>query len=81
MTVKDMKELLECLPDDMDVVLETEGNTFTTACIEQSDTESLPLEDEGSPDGYSFTEVFVIRPCTCHVEDMPVVPDIQENLN
>jgi hypothetical protein len=81
MTVLELRELIAVLPDQMQVVIPTPGDTYTTACFEQSCILGMPLENKESKDGFDIEEVFVLYPCLCHVEDIPVVPDIHENLN
>lgn len=80
MTVLELKSLIYDLPDDMNVVIPTPGDTYTTACLDQSCIMGMPVDDEQREDGYFFEDVFVIIPCSCHV-DIPVAPNPEQNLN
>jgi len=77
MTVSELKELIALLPDDMMVVMPTGDETYTTVCFEQSERVDFPVEDETNDEGFSYVPTLVLRPCTCHAEDLPVIPQEQ----
>lgn len=77
MTIAQLKELIQYLPDDMRVVLPTGEETYTTACYSQSEVVSFPIEDSAEEEGFSFQDAFLILPCTCNEKDIPVVPQDQ----
>jgi hypothetical protein len=64
MTVKDLKELLETLPDDMQVLvpihpMESFTGEWFSPCIEESQVTEMGLDEEGDETEKSFT----IVPC------------------
>lgn len=77
MSIAELKELIATLPDDMTVVMPHGEETYITVCFEQSELVDFPVEDEEAEEGFSYISTFVLRPCTCHVEDAPVVPQEQ----
>lgn len=76
MTVAELKELIAELPDDMTVVLPTGDEIYTTACFEQSEIVDFPVEADNE-EGFEYVKTLVIKPCTCYVEDLPVIPQEQ----
>lgn len=81
MTILELKNMIMYLPDDMNVVIPHIGDSFITACKAQSEIMGFPVEDKSAPDGFYWEETFVIRPCTCDTEDMPLTADPEPNLN
>lgn len=77
MTVAQLKELIEELPDDMTVVMPQGEEIYITVCFEQSEIVEFPVEDDTTEEGFSYLETLVLRPCTCQAEDIPVVPQEQ----
>jgi len=77
MTVAQLKELIQELPDDMTVVMPHGEETYITVCFEQSELVDFPVEDEEAEDGFSYISTLVLRPCTCEADDLPVVPQEQ----
>jgi len=77
MTVSELKELIQFLPDDMPVVMPHGEETYITVCFEQSERVDFPVEDETNEDGFRYVPTFVLRPCTCHADDLPVIPQEQ----
>jgi hypothetical protein len=77
MSIAELKELIANLPDEMTVVMPHGDETYITACFEQSECVDFPVEDESNEEGFSYVSTFVLRPCTCEIEDAPVVPQEQ----
>lgn len=77
MTVAQLRELIQELPDDMPVVMPHGEETYITVCFEQSELVDFPVEDEGTEEGYSYASTLVLRPCTCEVDNLPVAPQEQ----
>lgn len=77
MSIAELKELIQDLPDDIMVVMPNGEETYITACFEQSECVDFPVEDESSEEGVSYVSTLVLRPCTCEIEDLPVVPQEQ----
>lgn len=75
MTVGQMEELIKDLPKDMEMIMPTGGDTFTTVCFEQSGIIGMGYLNEEEEE--EVEEMFVLRPCTCEVDDLPVVPQEQ----
>lgn len=80
MIVEDLRRILFGLPDDMEVVMEMEGGRYlVTACVEQSDVEDvLDTSEEGID---QIARVFCIRPCHCEGQELPVIPNPDQNFN
>jgi hypothetical protein len=74
MSIAELKELIADLPDDMTVVMPHGDETYITVCFEQSECVDFPVEDDTAEEGFSYVSTFVLRPCTCSAEDLPVVP-------
>lgn len=74
MKISELKELIQNLPDDMDVVMPHGDDTFITACYAQSEVIDLPTIEEDE-----ILSVFVIKPCCCEMET-DVIP-AEPNLN
>lgn len=66
MTVLELREFLDQLPDDAHVLIEMDGETAITACVEGSTIEDMiRYEDQDDDD---VERVLVLRPCNCHTE-------------
>ncbi len=64
MTVAELKELIQDLPDDMLVIMPVGENVFLAACYSQSDVRPVQFEKEEPED------MFVLIPCQCNDEPM-----------
>lgn len=84
MTVQTMLEILILLPREMEVVMQDLDGDFLTVCSANSEIESIPI-DEGDDEEPIFEDAFVLKVCTCDpdedIEEQPVVPEPNQNLN
>lgn len=78
MTVRQLKEFLDQLPDDAQVLIETDTEVFITACQAQSEIVDLCLDDipDDEVSDSDIEAALVLRPCTCHTKD-EVVPRLE----
>jgi hypothetical protein len=77
MSIAELKELIQDLPDDMMVVLPHGEETYLGACRSESGVFSFPIPDEEEPEGFAYVDTLVLYPCTCNIEDQEVVPQEQ----
>ena len=67
MTVGELKELIEDLPEDMDVFMPLGEDALVTVCYSNSDIHSLDAPGEPQRD------ILLLLPCTCaHDDDLPI---------
>ena len=68
MTVKELKEIIQELPDDMPVTIPYEEEGAITLCKDGFELVSFPIENEDEEGGFSFVDVLLLRPCMCSSE-------------
>lgn len=64
MTIGELKKLIKKLPNDMDVVMELDEDTYVSACRLKSQVIDAELLDEDEPP----IQVFLIIGCDCELE-------------
>lgn len=78
MTIKELKELIQDLDDDLEVNITTDDNCFIPACICSSGIDEIEFDDGNDI-------VFVLAPCESTMVDMLIedaelkLYDINEN--
>lgn len=77
MSITELKELIKDLPGDMPVIMPSGDDTFITVCKSNSEVVSFDRPDDVEDDDAFFGEALILVPCTCNVEDLPVVPQEQ----
>jgi len=80
MSIAELKQIIKDLPDDMEVVMPYGEESFITVCNEGWEVANLPVVDEEieyDEDKMEYAPTLILRPCSCHVEDLPVVPQEQ----
>jgi hypothetical protein len=77
MTVRQLKDFLDQLSDDAQVLIETDKEVFITACQAQSEIIDLCLDDipDDEVSDSDIQPALVLRPCTCHTEG-EVIPQM-----
>ncbi len=77
MSIAELKQLIADLPDDMPVIMPNGDDTFITVCKSNSEVILFDKPDDIEDDDSYFGEALVLVSCTCHIEDLPVVPSEQ----
>jgi len=73
MTVGELKELINDLPEDMEVFMPLGEDALITACYSKSNVFGWEV------DGEIERDIFLIVPCSCHHNDLPI--DLETNPN
>ena len=84
MTIEDLKEMIQFLPDDMMVCFSIDGENFISPCLKESGVIEFgePCDKDGKPieDGFD-NNILVLSPCSNANYDVPVEINTEPILN
>lgn len=77
MTVKALKQLIRHLPNDMEVLMDFDGESLVTVCKLKSGVVNLEaMDDDGK---VAVIDLLLLLPCDCEVEQNVVIDEAQLN--
>lgn len=77
MSIAELKELIKDLPDELPVIMPNGDDMFINVCKSNSEVVSFGKPDDIEDDDSYFGEALILYPCTCNIDDLPVVPQEQ----
>lgn len=77
MTVKDLRELIQDVPEDMIVMMPFHEEGLITVCKSKSGVEEIVVEIGEEDSGEMFEEnILVLHPCDCNIEEELAIQDM-----
>lgn len=69
MKVRELKDLLQGLPDDMEVVTPLQQDSYITVCYEKSGVIELAVAEDEEDDSGEPTDVLLLVGCDCDMDE------------